>query len=405
MRKMVLMGMAVLACAAPVRGQIERAEMTTQWQETEEILSPESGAVPPPTSVGASYYLGRLRLQDKRSFPLYELRYAFNDGHVGGDLRDLRLAGLQRLPFAGWTAKGIYLELNPSGAEPSRYTALYVNGKVNRLLFAGGLDHADTPTDATSIGSLRLKVPVGRFTVLAGGSTQPDDQSRWVGGGLVELPGQFIAGGMVGSWQDDEGFAVNFGRYNRVGDCGGWPSFSIKYLDVPTLYHWANFRLMWGDAGIHYVQQTFASGTFSGQYDIDMALMLKELVPDNYRHFDAPLVFKRADEYGKIALRANFIETPAPLRKFDANLSTNIATGDGVIRSVRGILSLERVHNPVFGWQDLRYHLTGAVTVLESLYAAVTLSTDFDEYHQTTVELRAELPLLPAPPAAGAPAR
>ncbi len=373
--------------------------MTSQWQETAEILSPEEGSAPPPANVGASYFLGRLRLQDQRRFPLYECRYTFYDGHLGGDLRDLRLAGLQRLPIAGWTAQGIYVEQNPATAEPSRYTALYLNGNVDRLQFAAGLDHADTPADATAVGSLRMKYLVGRVTILAGGSSQQDDQSRWVGGGLVELPGQFLAGGMVGVWQEDEGFAVNVGRYNRLGDFGGLPSFSLNYLDVPTLYKWTNFRVMWGDAGIHYVRPTFDSPTFSGQYDIDVALLLKELVPDNYRHFDAPLVFKRFDEYGKVALRANYLETPAGYRKFDTNLSTNLALGAGTIRSVRGILSLERLHNPAFGWQDTRYHLTGAVTVLEGLYAGVTWSTDFDEFHQTSVELRAEMPLRPAKPA------
>ncbi len=398
MRTMVLAALTLLLCSAAARGQIERAEMTSQWQETAETLTPEAGTAPPPANVGASYYLGRLRLQDQRRFPLYELRYAFQDGHPGGDLRDLRLAGLQRLPLAGWTAMGLYVEQNPATAEPSRYTALYVNGKVDRLLFSGGLDHADTPADVTSIGSLRLKYPVGRLTVLAGGSAQEDDHARWVGGGLVELPGQFLVGGMYGVWAEDEGFAANLGRYNRPGDFGGLPSFSINYIEVPTLYKWTNFRVMWGDAGIHYVPQTFASGTFSGQYDIDLALMLKELVPDNYRHYDAPLVFKRNDEYGKVALRANYLETPANYRKFDANLSTNIAVGAGTIRTLRGILSVERLHNPAFGWQDPRYYLTGAVTVLDGLYAGVTWGTDFDEFRQTSVELRAEMPLRVATP-------
>lgn len=399
MRDMILVGLVLLAGVAPAAGQLERAEMTSLWQETAETLTPEEGLVPPPASVGASYYLGRLRLQDQRRFPLYELRYAFNDGHAGGDLRDLRLAGLQRLPLAGWTAKGIYVEQNPAASEPSQYYALYLNGKADRLQFSAGLDHADTPNDATSLGSLRLKYPVGRLTVLAGGSGEADARARWVGGGLVELPGQFLVGGLLGSWEQDEGYAVNVGRYNRPGDFGGLPSFSVNYIEVPTLYKWTNFRVMWGGAGIHYVPQTFAGPTFAGQYDIDMGLMLKELVPDNYRHYDSPLVFKRNDEYGTVALRANYLETPAAYRKFDANLSANVALGAGAVRSLRGIFTVERLHNPVFGWQDTRYHLTGAVTVLDGLYAGVTWSTDLAEYRQTTVELRAELPLDTSPPA------
>ena len=397
--KTALVVLVLLCCPLAARAQVEQAEMTTLWQETREILTADGGdPLPPDTDVGSSLYLGRLRLQDRRRFPLYEIRYAFADSRLGADLRDLRLAALQRLPWDGFAAKGIYVEQNPAGDAPSRFAALYLTGAVAGVQFSAGLDHADRPQADASLWSLRAKYRSGRLTLLAGGSSQTDDlpaneQERWLGGAVVELPGQFLVGGLFGSWDRDEGFAANVGRYNRLGDYGGAPSFSLNYIEVPTLYKWTNFRVMWGDAGIHYVPPTFSSDVFSGQYDIDMGLMLNELVPENYRHFDSPLLFKRYDEYGKLALRVNFIETPSSFRKFDANLSVNRAVSAGPIRSLRGILSAERLHNPVFGWQDLRWHLTGAVTLLDALYAGLTWSRDFAEYDALTVELRTQVPL------------
>ncbi len=382
-----------LILSAAASAQVERAEMTTLWQDTHEILTAENGNLPPDTDVGAGYYLGRLRLQDSRGFPMYELRYAYTDNGAGVDLRDLRLAAEQPLPLAGWTAKGLYVEQNPASSDPSHYTALYLDGAVQGVMFSAGIDHASLPATSLSVGSLRAKYRTGPVTLLAGGSNETDEKARWLGGGLVELPGQVMVGGMFGHWAEDDGFAVNVGRYNRFGDFAGMPSFSLNYIEVPTLYKWTNFRVMWGDRGIHYVPPTFSSTTFTGQYDINMGLLLHELVPDNYRHFDAPLLFKRYDEYGRVALRVNFLETPTSFRKLDVSLSTNLAVHAGPLTSVRGILSLERLHNPAFGWQDDRFHLTGAMTIRHGLYAGVTWSTDFGDYSRTMVELRTELPL------------
>ncbi|MFH1734523.1 MAG: hypothetical protein ABIE92_07415, partial [bacterium] len=195
-------------------------------------------------------------------------------------------------------------------------------------------------------------------------------------------------GGLVGIWEDETGWCVNFGRFNKRGDFDGLPSFALNYLEVPLTYKWTNFRIMWGDAGIHYVKPTFDNPVFSGMLDLDVALMLKELVPDNYRHFDSPLLFKRYDEYGKVAFRVNYIDTETNFRRLDANISANPGLDFGALMGNRLTLTYDRMHNPAFGWQDTRYHLTAATYLFGKVYSGVTYSSDFNEYRNLIVEFR-----------------
>ncbi len=388
----VLLG--ALLFTASASGQVERAEMTFGWDEVQETLIPEDGSPPPPVPVDLTRSLGRLRLQDKRGFPLYELRGSFQDRYVGTDSRDLRFAALQALPVPGSCPqaslhlKGIYIEQNPANLEPTRSAALYLMAGRGRISLSLGGDHLETPEASQTHYSVRAKASAGPATLLAAGGHNPDDQDRFLGGAILALPGQILIGGMVASWEDDTGYAGNLGRFNQLGDFAGLPSFSINYIEVPEAYRWTNFRMMWGPRGIHYIRPTFDNRVFSGQYDIDMGLLLTELVPDNYRHFDSPLLFKRYDEYGTVALRVNYIDTDSRFRRVDANLSCNPGIDLGPLRQLCSIVTFERVHYPVFKWQENRYHLTLAGLLFDQVYAGLTWKSDFDEYEELRAELR-----------------
>jgi len=388
MGKILTLTAAFLLLAAAVNAQIVNSEMTVRWDETDETLISEDGPPPPATDIDASLYLGRVRLQDKRDFPVLEARYLMEHNYNGQDVRDLRLAGLVPLAATGFFVKGMFVEQNPDTMEASNAYAAYIMGAVGCLKLAVGLDYGDATGDGEEVYSVRVKYKYDRFNFMAGISSQSDEYERFTGGGLIDLPKQFMLGGLIGAWQDDLGYSFNIGRYNRRGEFGNLPSFSLNYLEVPRTYKWTNFRIMYGDAGSHYVRPTFDNSVFSGQLDLDVALMLSQLIPDNYRHFDSPLLFLRYDEYGKYALRINFIDTETNFRRFDANVSLNPGLSYGIFRSNRAIISFDRIHNPVFGWQDNRYHVNIASYLFGKIYAGVTYSEDFDNYSNVAFEFR-----------------
>jgi hypothetical protein len=392
MRSLLLVLAVLLLPTTVLFSQIQNAEMTTYWQNTNETLIPEEG-FPPPADIDASSYLGRIRLNDMRNFPVFEARYLYNQSHSGVDVKDMRLAGIYQLPFKWLTIKGIFVESNPDDATPTQELSGYLMATYNQLNIAAGLDYRETPVMADRLFSVRAKYKIDRFKVIAGVSSQPDDMERYSVGTIIDLPQQIILGGMMAFWEDETGFSVNIGRFNRRGDFEGLPSFALNHLEVPNTYKWTNFRIMWGTAGIHYVRPTFDNPVFSGMLDLDMALILKQLVSDNYRHFDSPLLFKRYDEYGKVALRANYIDVASGFRRFDANLSVTPNFSYGPLQSIRGYVSFDRIHNPVFGWQDNRYHLNLATYLLGKLYTGITISSDFDEYTNTVLEFRLQTTL------------
>lgn len=368
--------------------QLHHAEMAASWNHVDETLVPETNNIPPQSDKDYTSYFGRLRLQNQRKFPMYEMGFHLSDTPDGRDLSDLRFAGIQRLPFAGMTVKAMYVETNPENDTPTRTGGAYLMGGVAGITYSAGFDHQDTELNRESLYSIRLKRTIGIITLLGGASHQPGDQQRFTLGGTFEFPGQIILGALYGSWENGDGYAVNLGRYNRFGDFGGLPSFSLNYLEVPETYKWLNFRIMWGDRGGHYSPPTFNNGLLSDFYGIDMALMLKELIPDNYRHFDSPLLFRRYDEYGTVAFRVNYVDLAFNLRRLDSNLSFNAPWEWGPLRSLRGILTYERFHHPAYGWQDNRYHMTLATTWLDKVYAGVTYSSDFSDYNRLMLELR-----------------
>ena len=388
MKKIIILVIGLFVISTALSAQIVNSEMTVRWDETEETLIPEDGAPPPATGVDASQYLGRIRLQDKRNFPVLEVRYLMNNSYDQSDIRDLRLAGLVPLAKSGFFVKGIFVDQKTDDADASSAYAAYIMGRAGKINLAAGLDYNDASGEGDEVYSIRAKYKYDRFNFMAGLSSQPDKHERLTGGVLIDLPDQFMLGGLIGAWQDDLGYSFNVGRYNRRGDFDNLPSFSLNYLEVPRTYKWTNFRIMFGDAGAHYVRPTFDNAVFSGQLDLDAALMLSQLIPDNYRHFDSPLLFLRYDEYGSYALRINFIETETAFRKFDANFSCNPGWEYGIFKSNRAIVSFERLHNPAFGWQDNRYHFNVASYLFGKIYAGVTLSEDFDNYSNIAVEFR-----------------
>ncbi len=367
--------------------QWSNMEMTTQWYTTDETLTPEEGNFPPDAVVDQDQYLTRIRLQNNRLFPLYEAMMIYNDNNQMSSLREFRLAGMQALP-QGFMLKGLYTHSDPSGDIPQDSWAGYVMGGVNNLRVATGFDRTTGPGGNGTLFSFRAKYEIGSAVIHGAFSGEDGGEARYVAGGNYRLPGQFIVGGLYSIWEDDEGWSVNVGRLNRPGDCAGLPSFAYNYVEVPTKYKWSNFRIMWGENGIHYIPPTFDNPIFSGMYDIDVALLLTELIPDNYRHYDSPLIFKRYDEYGSYAIRVNYIETPQKFRRFDANISANPGIHWGKLRYIRGIVTYERVHNPVFQWQDPRYHLNIASMIDGQLYTGITYSTDFDNFERIMIELR-----------------
>jgi hypothetical protein len=406
-----LLAMCVLANPVLVNAQIENYEMTWSLEQISETLTPEEGSIPTDSDVPYSNYMGRLRLQDKRRFPLYEIGFSFKDArHINlmarmDDVSSFRFAGMQRLPFGGLTAKVLYVDSNPGSSTPTRAGGAYLMGGTKKLNLSAGFEFESLPEpeiaggdeeDDPSLLSLRAKYDLDRLVLMAGGALREDDRSRLVAGGMSRLPGQFLLGGLIGLWGADDnlnpdsktGYAVNVGRFNRFGDFAGLPSFSLNYIEVPETYKWTNFRIMWGAAGIHYVAPTFSNPLFSGQYDIDMGLMLTELVPDNFRHYDSPLVFKRYDEYGKLALRVNHIDTESGFRKFDANVSFNPGIHIGAVRFISAIVTIERIHKLKFKWQGERYHLTLAGNLQDRVYCGITVGSDFEDFQRVMFEVR-----------------
>jgi len=368
--------------------QIVKSEITVCWDERTETLIPENTPPPFETAVGFSSYLGRIRLQDARSFPILELRYLMNHRYTSIDTTDFRVAGIFRLPVKGLSFKGIYVEQNSDNDLPEKTLASYIIAKINNLNLAVGMDYKAASSADIKLYSARAKYQIDRITFLGGMSSNPDDIERFSIGSLIELPGQMMAGGLLGIWDDDKGYAINVGRFNKRNDFDRFPSFSINYLEVPQTYKWTSFRIMFGSGGAHYVRSTFDNSVFSGQLDLDVALMLSELIPNNYRHFDSPLLFLRYDEYGTMALRMNYIETETGFRKFDANINYMLPISSDLFQTNRATLSFERMHNPVFGWQDNRYHLNIATYLYGRIYSGLTISEDFSNYSSLVLEFR-----------------
>lgn len=367
--------------------KIVNSEITTSWEERIETLIPET-SLPPTTGVNFSNYLGRIRLQDARSFPVLEMRYSLKHRYTGIDTTDFRLAGLFGLPLKGFTFKGIFVEQDSDQDVPEKSWSAYGMYNIKNFNAAIGLDYKDMPVGNAKLYSARAKYKIEQFTIMGGISSNPDDIERYSVGGLVELPEQLMVGGLLGVWDDDKGFAFNLGRYNKRGDFDRLPSFSLNYLEVPKTYKWTNFRIMFGGKGAHYVRPTFDNRVFSGQLDLDVALMLAQLIPDNYRHFDSPLLFLRYDEYGTMALRVNFIETKTNFRKLDINVNYLLPFVYGALQNNRITVSFERMHNPVFKWQDNRYHLNLASHLFGKVYSGVTISDDFENYSNVIFEFR-----------------
>jgi len=382
--------MMVLLCGflmLPIlaNAQVKNIEATMMWDNVHEELIPEEGNFPPVTDVSTTDYFSRIRFQDGRRFPMYELSYNYDET---GQISTMKFGMLRALPVKGMFLKSFFTENNSNAGTPDRVGGAYLMGGTKKLRIAAGMDHFYNQNSEESLYSVRAKYSYQMLTVMAGMSAQPNDQNRYAFGAIQELPMQLIIGGQFAMWEDETGYSFNVGRYNKRGDFAGMPSFSLNYVEVPTKYKWTNFRIMWGAKGIHYVRPTFDNPVFSGQHDIDLALLLTELDGSNYRHFDSPLIFKRYDEYGKFALRVNYIETPSTFRKFDANISANPGIDFAFFKSISGIVTVERIHNPAFGWQENRYHFTAASMLNEKVYSGLTWSTDMDTYKRVMLEFR-----------------
>jgi len=389
----IVLFLVLLALPVMLTAQIQSAEMTTYYQDTDETLIPENGAPPPDTDISSSSYLGRIRLQNIRNFPVFEARYLYKQNHADGDLADLRLAGIYTIPKTSLTVKGVLVNSNPDQASSSSQAAGYLMYRYQDLNLAVGMDYADAPSMVDRIYSVRAKYNIKPAVILAGMSSQPNNQERYTFGGIVQAYAQILIGGLIGIWEDESGYCLNIGRFNQFGDFAGMPSFALNHLEVPQTYKWTTFRIMWGARGTHYVRPTFDNPVFSGMLDLDVALILSQLVPDNYRHFDSPLLFLRYDEYGKVALRANYIDTETRFRRFDANISFNPGYGYGMFQAIQGYVSFDRIHNPVFGWQDNRYHVNLGSYLFGAVYTGLTLSSDFDEYTNAMLEIRIQTQL------------
>jgi hypothetical protein len=396
-----LLVFALVMFVFTANAQIENIEATFSWEDQTEVLTPEEGTFPPDREIQSTTTFGRLRFQDRRGFPVYEFRFARINPHLNSDVQfnEYRAAMLQPLPGGNWYIKalGELQETIPTNSgSPVGSGSAYLIGRDHDLQFALGGDVRFFGDDEEQVNaSLRAKYDIGKLQLMGGFSSifvedrrYEEETSRFTGGAVYKLPHNFMIGGSVGSWEDELGYSFNIGRYNDFGKNDGAPSFALNYLQVPAMYKWTNFRIMWGDRPGHYVLPTFINPVFGGMHDLNTALMLQELVPDNYRHFDTPLIFRRYDEYGKYAIRVNYIETPSTFRKFDANFSTNTGHGIGIFEELRSIFTVERIHNPGFKWQDNRYHVTGAAYLFGKVYSGVTYSTDMDEFNRVMVEFR-----------------
>ena len=364
------------------------AEMTTSWQETNEIWTQEDGNIPPDANVSASKFLGRLRLLDRRGFPSWEFQQLYTHDKFDSVKIDLRVGGYLPTPVKGLILKGTLVEKNSEGTKPNRSFGSYAFYNLDALNIAAGMDYLHKPGSIEKVMSLRAKYKYSIVTPMVGYSTQPDPMDRISLGAVVELPMQFAIGGLYGIWEDESGWAVSFGRYNQRGDYAGLPSMALNYIDVPQTYKWTNFRIMWGDKGGHYVRPTFDDNTFGGIMDVNHTLMLKPLVADNYRNFDSPLLFRRYDEYGTIALRINDIYLANTLRKQDFNLTINPGLSVGVVESIRTVISYGRLHHPVYGWQNDRMSFNVVGFPMGRLLVSATYVTDFDQYEDRVIDMR-----------------
>ena len=371
--------------------QITNLEMTTSWEETSETLIPEEGNLPPDTDISSSTFFSRFRIQNKLGMPVLELRHSYLQKHFAVDNVNLRVAFFLPTPVKMLKLKGMYSENNPeTGGAVDEY-GIYAIGINRQYTLMAGVDYKESETEADRIWSVRAKYNMSFMKLMAGFSTQPDSNesaNRFGTGIIMDLPMQMVVGGLVGFWEEDMGYSINIGRHNRPGQFGGLPSFALNYLEVPNTYKWMNFRIMFGDKGRHYVRPTFDNPIHSGMLDLDMALMLKQLVGDNYRHFDTPLLFLRYDEYGTAALRINYIDIESNFRRFDANISYNSGKSLAIIKNLRGVFTFDRMHNPAFGWQDNRYHFNVGGYLFNRAYLGTTWSSDFNEYSKLLLELR-----------------
>ena len=369
-------------------GQITSAEMTVSLEDKNEILTLDEGFGPPDTDVSAKNLTARIRLRDLRKFPVFEMSWNYESNYNAGDTLSLKMAGIYPLIKGKLTAKVLYTSETAENEIDDNAFGGCLFGHFDNLNIAAAMDNANVNDAGSQIYSLRGNYKMGPVNLMAGYSTNPEDIGRFTAGALLDLPRQFMLGGLIGQWEDETGFCVNIGRYNKRGDFAGLPSFALNHLEVPDTYIWTSFRIMWGESGLHYVRPTFGNDVFSGMLDLDVALMLSELVPDNFRHFDSPLLFLRYDEYGKLAVRANYLDTEGNYRRFDANVSYNTGWEYGLFKSVRTIVACDRIHNPAFGWQPDRYHFTAASYLFGKVYTGVTYSSDFDEFNDMLFELR-----------------
>jgi hypothetical protein len=258
--------------------------------------------------------------------------------------------------------------------------------------FAVGLDYLDNSNFENRLYSIRLKRDMGKVVFLGGYSHETESIDRYGGGAVLRLPALLLAGGEVLNWDSETAYALNFGRYTEIKQRTD-PSFSINYIDAPGQYKWTNFRIMWGRPGINYVPPTFLNPVFSGQYDIDLALLLNELMPERFRHFDSPLVYRRFDEYGRYTLRVNFIEADSGFKRFDTNLSYSPPWQYKSLERPHITLIYDRTTVPGFGEQPDRYWIDLGVYVFRNYYLGAVLITDFEDFDQILGEIRYHFPI------------
>jgi len=152
--------------------------------------------------------------------------------------------------------------------------------------------------------------------------------------------------------------------------------------------HWAGWSLFFSWPGSNYVQPTFENPLFSGQHDMDLALLLNELMPDNYRHFDAPLLYRRLDEYGRYTLRFNHIDVAGTMTRFETNFSYAPDWDLGPLSRPHLTLSFFRQSITPFGTQPDRWSLDIGTYIQKHFYAGLAMVLDFEGYEQAIAELR-----------------
>jgi hypothetical protein len=385
--------MAGKANCAEQAGFIAGGELTVGFDVLDGYLVPDMGPLPPKLDIGQNVFLIRGRLQNQVGHPAVEMVFRhFANDNSSLDLDDYR-AGLV-LPLAGTSTtfiKLVSLVQDPAGKETARAFSGYLMGETAGFQYAAGADSLDRGDEDNALYSLRLKRRTGNLTLMAGLSKEEDSYNRYGGGLTAYLPGQFLTGLQLVDWDGKLGYAVNVGRYTERNP---WtdPTFSVNYLEIPGRYKWTTFRIMWGRPGSNYVQPTFENPLFSGQHDMDLALLLNELMPDNYRHFDAPLLYRRLDEYGRYTLRLNHINVAGGITRFEANLSYAPDWDLGPLYRPHLTLSFYRQSIPPFGTQPDRWSLDLGTYIREDFYAGLALVLDFEGYEQAIAEMRYSFP-------------